>query len=198
VTVVIDANALVALIASEPNGPAVSELIERWIAEERELHAPALARYEVANVLTRQHAAGRLSKEDIKSGWQALEELPIGVRGLGDAPEVRWWNRPVSEGYSWDSPERRCPLRIRVRFLPRFGRHDRNPPAAGRVETPRKHLVEDASCQRTLVFMVPQRIVPVTDKPQREPDHEQKDRSGVADQREVQRGKRGNNQSCGT
>ncbi len=46
--------------------------------------------------------------------------------------------------------------------------------------------------------MVPQRIVPVTDKPQREPDHEQKDRSGVADKREVQRGKRGNNQSCGT
>ncbi len=57
-TVVIDANALVALIASEPNGPAVSELIERWIAEERELHVPALARYEVANVLARQHAAG--------------------------------------------------------------------------------------------------------------------------------------------
>jgi predicted nucleic acid-binding protein len=88
VTVVIDANALVALIASEPNGPAVSELIERWIAEERELHAPALARYEVANVLTRQHAAGRLSKEDIKSGWQALEELPITYHALLDGPAV--------------------------------------------------------------------------------------------------------------
>jgi predicted nucleic acid-binding protein len=88
VTVVIDANALVALISSEPNGPAVSELIERWIAEERELHAPALARYEVANVLARQHAAGRLSKEDIKSGWQALEELPITYHALLDGPAV--------------------------------------------------------------------------------------------------------------
>lgn len=39
--------------------------------------------------------------------------------------------------------------------------------------------------------MVAQRTVPVTDKPQREPDHEQKDRSGVADKREVQRGKLG-------
>jgi len=29
VTVVLDANALVALIASEPDGPAVSDLIER-------------------------------------------------------------------------------------------------------------------------------------------------------------------------
>jgi len=41
VTIVIDANALVALIASEPDGPAVSRLIEQWTAEERELHAPA-------------------------------------------------------------------------------------------------------------------------------------------------------------
>jgi len=34
VTVVIDANALVALIASEPDGPAISALIERWTAED--------------------------------------------------------------------------------------------------------------------------------------------------------------------
>jgi predicted nucleic acid-binding protein len=88
VTVVIDANALVALIASEPDGPAVSELIERWTAEERELHAPALARYEIANVLARQHAVGRLSKEDVKSGWQALEELPITYHALIDGPAV--------------------------------------------------------------------------------------------------------------
>lgn len=87
-TVVIDANALVALIASEPDGPAVSELIERWTAEERELHAPALARYEVANVLARQHATGRLSKEDVRSGWQALEELPITYHALIDGPAV--------------------------------------------------------------------------------------------------------------
>lgn len=87
-TVVIDANALVALIASEPDGPAVSELIERWTAEERELHAPALARYEIANVLARQHAAGRLSTEDVKSGWQALEELPIAYHALLDGPAV--------------------------------------------------------------------------------------------------------------
>jgi predicted nucleic acid-binding protein len=88
VTVVLDANALVALIASEPNGPAVSELIERWTVEERELHAPVLARYEIANVLARQHAVGRLSKEDVKSGWQALEELPITYHALIDGPAV--------------------------------------------------------------------------------------------------------------
>lgn len=34
-TVVIDANALVALLASEPHGPTVAKLIEQWVAEER-------------------------------------------------------------------------------------------------------------------------------------------------------------------
>jgi hypothetical protein len=62
---------VVALIVSEPDGLAISELIERWTAEKRELHAPALARYEIANVLARQHAVGRLSAEDVKSGRQA-------------------------------------------------------------------------------------------------------------------------------
>ncbi len=87
-TVVIDANALVALLASEPHGPTVAKLIEQWVAEERELHAPALARYEIANVLARQLAVGQLSKEDIKNGWQALEELPITYHTLIDGAAV--------------------------------------------------------------------------------------------------------------
>jgi predicted nucleic acid-binding protein len=88
VTVVLDANALVALLASEPDGPAVAELIEQWVSEERELHAPALARYEIVNVLARQLATGQLSKEDVESGWQALEELPIAYHTLIDGPAV--------------------------------------------------------------------------------------------------------------
>lgn len=87
-TIVIDANALVALLAGEQTGPAVSERIDRWIAEGREIHAPALARYEIANVLARQVATGRLSREDVTSGWQALEDLPITYHTLPDGPAV--------------------------------------------------------------------------------------------------------------
>lgn len=47
-----------------------------------------LGRYEVANVLARQHAAGRLSKADIETSWQALEELPIAYHALLDGPAV--------------------------------------------------------------------------------------------------------------
>jgi predicted nucleic acid-binding protein len=84
VTVVIDANALVALIAGEPDGPAVAGHIEQWLAEDREIHAPTLARYEIANVLTRQLATGRLSRDDVTTGWQALEELSISYHALVD------------------------------------------------------------------------------------------------------------------
>jgi predicted nucleic acid-binding protein len=88
VTIIIDASALVALIAGEPDGPAVAERIEQWLADDCEMHAPALARYEIANVLARQVAAGRLSREDVTTGWQALEELPIVYHALVDGPAV--------------------------------------------------------------------------------------------------------------
>jgi predicted nucleic acid-binding protein len=88
VTVVIDASALVALIASEPQGPAVTAHIESWLSSGREIHAPALARYEIANALARQVAHGQLSTEDVADGWKALEALPIVYHGLVDGPAV--------------------------------------------------------------------------------------------------------------
>ena len=87
-TVVIDANALVALIVDEHAGPTVAELIEGWLAESREIHAPALARYEVANALVRQMATGGLSREDVADAWKALEGLPITYHMLLDGPAV--------------------------------------------------------------------------------------------------------------
>jgi predicted nucleic acid-binding protein len=88
VTVVIDASALVALIASEPQGPAVASCIDSWLASGRDIHAPALARYEIANALARQVAHGQLSFEDVAEGWRALEQLPIVYHALIDGPGV--------------------------------------------------------------------------------------------------------------
>jgi predicted nucleic acid-binding protein len=88
VTVVIDASALVALIASEPQGPAVATCVESWLSDGREIHAPALARYEIANALARQVADRRLSREDVAEAWLALEQLPISYHVLVDGPGV--------------------------------------------------------------------------------------------------------------
>lgn len=49
VRLVIDADALIALVAREPESEMVSSRIAAWIREGVELHAPELARYEVAN-----------------------------------------------------------------------------------------------------------------------------------------------------
>lgn len=78
-TVVVDANALVAFMVGEPEGPVVAERVEQWLADDREIHAPALARYEVANVLTRQLATGLLSREDMKTGWQASKSCQSSI-----------------------------------------------------------------------------------------------------------------------
>jgi predicted nucleic acid-binding protein len=88
VTVVIDASALVALVAGERDGPVVAEHVEQWLADDREIHAPALARYEIANALARQLATGQLSRDEMTTGWQALEELPIIYHALVDGPAV--------------------------------------------------------------------------------------------------------------
>jgi hypothetical protein len=42
-----------------------------------ELHAPSLARYEIANALTRKTAHGEVAEEDLGSVWAELDALPI-------------------------------------------------------------------------------------------------------------------------
>lgn len=50
-TLVLDACLLVALASSEPAGALVEERLAEWIADDEELHAPALVYYEVASGL---------------------------------------------------------------------------------------------------------------------------------------------------
>jgi predicted nucleic acid-binding protein len=49
VSVVIDANALVAFVTNEQTADGIGRLMKDWAANQVSLHAPILARYEVAN-----------------------------------------------------------------------------------------------------------------------------------------------------
>jgi predicted nucleic acid-binding protein len=69
VSVVIDASALVAFVTNEPTAPEVAQLLQRWGSEGAELNAPALARYEIANALAKQAAAGNLGDDAIDEAW---------------------------------------------------------------------------------------------------------------------------------
>jgi predicted nucleic acid-binding protein len=88
VRVVIDANALVALVAREPESEAVNRRVRGWAREGVELHAPALARYEVANVLTRKTSMGEIEQDDLPALWAELEAMPIAYHPLGDGAAV--------------------------------------------------------------------------------------------------------------
>jgi predicted nucleic acid-binding protein len=53
VTLVLDASLLVALASSEPAGALVEERLAAWVADDEDLHAPALVYCEVASGLRR-------------------------------------------------------------------------------------------------------------------------------------------------
>jgi predicted nucleic acid-binding protein len=58
-SVVLDANALVVLALDRRRAVAVETLLRAWRAEQQDLHAPALLRYEIASALTQAVAAGQ-------------------------------------------------------------------------------------------------------------------------------------------
>ena len=62
-SVVIDANLLVALALNDPRAAAVDQQLREWAAAGETLHAPELLRYEAANALTRAVVAGHLARD---------------------------------------------------------------------------------------------------------------------------------------
>jgi predicted nucleic acid-binding protein len=83
--VVVDANAL---IAREPESDAVTVHFAGWISDRVELHAPELARYEIANALTRKVSHGEVQADDLPAVWAELDAMPIAYPPLTDGVET--------------------------------------------------------------------------------------------------------------
>ena len=79
---------LVALLANEPESDDVGRQFAAWAEAGIELHAPSLARYEIANALTRKTAHGEIAEEDLASVWAGLDALPIHYDALTDGAAV--------------------------------------------------------------------------------------------------------------
>lgn len=82
--VVVDANFLVALITPHPLREEAYRLLQAWVDEGTDLHAPALARYEVASALTRSIAARVFPLERLEDSCAELADLPIIYHPLMD------------------------------------------------------------------------------------------------------------------
>lgn len=66
----------------------VARRIAEWIRDGVELHAPELARYEIANALTRKVGVGELGAADLPTVWAELDAVPIVYHRLGDGAAV--------------------------------------------------------------------------------------------------------------
>jgi predicted nucleic acid-binding protein len=75
---------LVALLANEPESEAVAQQFTLWAQAGAELHAPGLARYEVANALARKAAHGEIAHDDLATVWAELDTLGINYHQLTD------------------------------------------------------------------------------------------------------------------
>ena len=87
-TAVLDANVLVALVTGDPRGNQVLQKLMDWVSQDVSLHMPALAKYEIANALTRLIVAGKFRAGDIEQAWNDLAILPITYKEMEDARRV--------------------------------------------------------------------------------------------------------------
>ena len=86
--IVLDANLLVALVSGDTRGDQVLEQFMDWLYRDVRLHAPILAKYEIANALTRLIVGGKFGRDDLEEAWSDLAILPIAYHGIDDPQRV--------------------------------------------------------------------------------------------------------------
>lgn len=87
-SVVIDANALVAFVTNEPAADAIERLLTEWATAKTAVHSPTLARYEIANAFAKKLAAQTLDDGALDEAWSVIDELPITYCPLADAARI--------------------------------------------------------------------------------------------------------------
>jgi predicted nucleic acid-binding protein len=86
--IIVDANLLVALVSGDPRGDWVSQSLLDWVEQGVELHAPELAKYEVANALTRLIVGNAFPADRAEEALNDLLILPITYHALTNARRV--------------------------------------------------------------------------------------------------------------
>jgi predicted nucleic acid-binding protein len=79
----VDANLVIRLVA-DPKDESVRRLWDRWDAEGRQLTAPTLLYYEVANALYRYRRQGLMSLAAVRLALKAALSLPLHLHGEAD------------------------------------------------------------------------------------------------------------------
>jgi predicted nucleic acid-binding protein len=94
--VCVDANLVLRLVADPADKP-IQHLWEKWDSERRQLAAPTLLYYEVANALYRYHNLGYLSASAVQLAFRAALALPIELHG---EPDLHWRALSLADKFS--------------------------------------------------------------------------------------------------
>jgi predicted nucleic acid-binding protein len=64
-------------VLREPHADAVSRLLDQWAGDGSVLHAPVLARYEIASALTKSRVRGDLTAQDVTETLSIIDALGV-------------------------------------------------------------------------------------------------------------------------
>jgi predicted nucleic acid-binding protein len=102
-TVVVDSNIAVALVLDAERAPTIERHLRSWESQGESLHAPSLFRFEVANALTRNIAAGKIDSGDAKAAWQRIIAIEVSLHSLSDGPAVIAVARKLKRESAYDA-----------------------------------------------------------------------------------------------
>lgn len=114
-SVVLDANVLVALLVADEHQPAAQAHLENWLAADEELHAPGVLPYEVANVLARLVFEGALDVNAVTEIWQDLAAFNLQLHPfdlVGEGPEIAAITTQLRRRHATDSTYVRLAQRL--------------------------------------------------------------------------------------
>ncbi len=105
-SVVLDANVVVALLVADERQPAAQAHLEKWLGAGEELHAPAVLPYEIANVLARLVFEGALQVNDVTEIWHDLAAFNLLLHPFDlahDGPDVAAITAQLRRRHATDS-----------------------------------------------------------------------------------------------
>jgi predicted nucleic acid-binding protein len=102
-TVVIDANVLVAYALDSDRSHEIQRHLTTWSAAGMELHAPSLLPYEVASALARYVGAGHFGHPEAQRVWACIRAIAVTSHPLDDGAAVIGMARRLERTSAYDA-----------------------------------------------------------------------------------------------
>jgi predicted nucleic acid-binding protein len=83
--IIVDANLMITMVSGDVRGNLALQKFNEWLGQQMELHAPALAQYEVANGIARLIVAGKITADMVADSCSQIEALPVTYHSLPNA-----------------------------------------------------------------------------------------------------------------